>query len=72
MERQAVKSSNLSEVGYDADTQVLEVQFKKGAIYQYFDVPVEVYDELMEAESIGKAFSTMIKAGDFKYSAVGP
>jgi hypothetical protein len=71
MERQAVKSSNLSEVGYDADTQVLEVQFKKGAIYQYFDVPVEVYDELMEAESIGKAFGTMIKAGDFKYSAVG-
>ena len=71
MERQKVESSNLAEIGYDEETQILEIQFKKGAVYQYEGVPVEVYGEFLEAESIGKAFSQLIKGGGYKYTCIG-
>ena len=71
MERQKVESSNLSEIGYDIETQILEIQFKKGAVYQYEGVPLDVYSEFLESESIGKAFSQLIKGGGYKYTCVG-
>ena len=40
MERIAVESSNLASIGYDEASMVLEVEFKHGGIYQYFDVPL--------------------------------
>jgi len=39
MKRQAVESSNLASVGYDVENEILEVEFKHGRVYQYFDVP---------------------------------
>ena len=71
MERKVVESSNLSEIGYDPETLTLEIQFKKGSVYQYYDVPVEVYDEFMESKSLGKSFSELIRGGDFHYKCVG-
>ena len=38
MKRQSVESSNLASVGYDEEKQILEVQFKHGGVYQYFEV----------------------------------
>ena len=67
MERCSVESSNLTSVGYDEDSFVLEVEFKKGAVYRYLDVPVLVYEEMMESESIGRAFVKLVKGGDFEY-----
>lgn len=61
MERQTVNSSNISSIGYDEENEILEIEFKKGEIYQYFDVPYEVYDELMNAESHGKYLAANIK-----------
>lgn len=62
MEREPVESSNLESVGYDPTTQVLEVEFRaNGRVYQYYDVPAEVYDELMEADSHGRYFDTNIR-----------
>lgn len=40
-------------VGYDAETQTLEVIFNSGGIYFYDNVPPEVYEGLMAAESKG-------------------
>lgn len=34
MQRQPISSSNLKTVGYDADTQVLEIEFHHGGVYQ--------------------------------------
>ena len=48
-----VKSSMVYAVGYDPESKVLEVVFTKGSIWQYYDVPLEVYDELMSSSSIG-------------------
>ena len=71
MERQPVESSNLAAVGYDPETTTLEIQFKKGPVYQYYKVPPEVYEEFMESESVGEAFSQLIKSGGYKYERVG-
>lgn len=61
MKRQSVQSSNLASVGYDAGNEILEVEFNHGGIYQYFDVPSDVYEELMEASSHGVYFSANIR-----------
>ena len=61
MECQSVSSSNLASIGYDAENEILEVEFKHGGIYQYFDVPENVYYELMNADSHGVYFSANIR-----------
>ena len=66
MERQSVDSSNLASVGYDAENEILEVEFNHGGVYQYFDVPEDVYRELMAAPSHGRYFMANIR-GDYEY-----
>lgn len=61
MERQAVTSDNLAEVGYDLNMETLEVQFRHGGIYQYYNVPPFMYERLMAAESLGRFFNAEIK-----------
>ena len=61
MERHSVESSNLSEVGYDEQTQVLEVMFKNGGIYQYETVSMETYQNLLDAPSVGSFFHYNVK-----------
>lgn len=54
MERLEVKSSNIDAVTYDEDSGLLEIEFNNGASYEYSDVPMYVYDELISADSKGK------------------
>ncbi|MCR9223982.1 MAG: KTSC domain-containing protein [Hyphomonas sp.] len=61
MERTPVQSSNLLEIGYDADTETLEVMFKNGGVYQYYNLPQHMYDQLMQAQSHGVFFNNEIK-----------
>jgi hypothetical protein len=61
MNRQSVESSNLASIGYDSENEILEVEFKHGGVYQYFDVPENVYEELMNADSHGIYFSANIR-----------
>lgn len=49
-----VESSMIYAVGYDEETQTLEVLFNSGRLYFYYDVPREVYEELLAAESKGR------------------
>ena len=60
MERQEVDSSNIDAVGYDETTQTLEIEFRNG-VYQYEDVPEDVYEDLMGAVSIGGFFHECIR-----------
>lgn len=66
MKRQSVESSNLESIGYDAENEILEVEFKHGGVYQYFDVPENVHKELMNADSHGKYFAANIR-NDYEY-----
>lgn len=61
MERQPVSSSNLLSVGYDAASETLEVEFKNEHIYQYYNVPQFMYEQLMQAPSLGVYFNTNIR-----------
>lgn len=69
MIRQAVSSRNVSEIGYDEASRTLEVQFTNGGTYQYFDVPPHIYNELLQASSIGMYLNSNIK-GYFRYARV--
>ena len=61
MNRIRVVSSNIRSVGYEANTETLEVEFASGSVYQYFDVPESEYEGLMNAASKGKYFNRNIK-----------
>lgn len=56
MNRVPVKSSNILSIGYDADSQILEIEFATKRVYRYSSVPPHVYAALMRSESHGKYF----------------
>jgi hypothetical protein len=66
MERVRVSSSNLKAVGYDAEEQILEVEFLNGSIYQYFNVPEYKFEGLLHAPSKGGYLNDHIK-GSYRY-----
>ena len=70
MERQSVVSSNIASLGYDPDSRVLEVEFKRGDVYQYLDVPETVYQRLLRATSVGRAFQAIVKGGGYQFRKV--
>jgi hypothetical protein len=62
MERQIVSSSNLASVGYNPESETLQVEFSKsGKLYEYYNVPQFMYDRLLEAPSIGIFFNAEIR-----------
>ena len=67
MERISVQSSNVAEVGYDPNTMTLEVAFHSGGIYQYFDVPGSLFQEMLQAESVGRFLNLYIK-NSYRYA----
>lgn len=69
MNRQAVTSSNIASIGYDANSQTLEVEFLNGGVYQYFDVPQHIYNGIMSADSHGQYLAQNIK-GVYRYSKI--
>jgi hypothetical protein len=70
IERQNVDSSMAISVGYDSETSTLEIVFKKtGEAWEYYDVPENVYHELMSG-SVGKYFLTNIK-NQYRENRVG-
>ena len=61
MTRVTLVSSMMTSAGYDPTTRVLEIAFAKGAVYRYFDVPLDVYQELLDAPSQGRLFHSRIR-----------
>lgn len=54
-----VKSSNVTAIGYDPETQTARVQFKGGATYRYAEVDPELFESIQTSESIGSAVSKL-------------
>jgi hypothetical protein len=65
MERVHVESETLATVGYREN--VLEIEFTSGRVYQYFDVPASIHQELMQAGSKGGYFNKHIR-GHYRYA----
>jgi hypothetical protein len=60
MQLHTVESSMIHAIGYDPDRQMLEVIFNSGKIYQYFEVPEALYDDLMQSDSKGSYFRSFV------------
>jgi hypothetical protein len=63
-----VISSNIESVGHSSQKgneewaeQTLRVSFKFGGTYMYHPVDEELFNEMLEAESVGKFFIAAIK-----------
>lgn len=59
--RRPVDSSSIAEIGYAPDRRELEVLFRNGGLYRYFDVPAPVHRALLEAESIGRYMNRHVR-----------
>jgi hypothetical protein len=70
MNRESVQSSMIASLGYDANISTLEVEFINGAVWQYYEVPENVYYDMMNSGSLGKFFHSNIK-GQYIESQVG-
>lgn len=53
-------SSMIYAVGYNVETETLEVVFNNGGIYRYYHVPAAVYQALLAVEFPGRFLWTMI------------
>lgn len=67
MKRKAVESSNVASIGHDADTNVLEVEFKpdrsgRARVYQYTPVLPAVFERMCQpGVSIGRTLHERVK-----------
>jgi hypothetical protein len=57
----AVDSSMIRFVRYDPRGRALHIIFTSGKTYIYMDVPREVYDALLKADSKGEFFNEEIR-----------
>jgi hypothetical protein len=60
-------SSNIARFRYTSESNILEIEFKKGGIYQYFDVPEAVFEQMKTASSTGQYFAANVK-GVFRFA----
>jgi len=69
MDRHFVASSNIASIGYDEATETLEVEFLNGSVYQYYNIPLGLFEQLMHEGSKGRFLNTYIKNA-YPYSRV--
>jgi hypothetical protein len=66
-----MKSSAIEKINYQIyditnNKYSLDITFKSGDKYRYFDVPLSVLNEFMNSDSFGKFFQKSIK-NNYKY-----
>ena len=45
-----ITSSNVMAAGYDAQSQIMKVQFKNGRLYEYYGVDLELWSSFFSAQ----------------------
>ena len=65
-----VASSLFASVAYDHDRAILQREFRRGAVYQYF-VPRQSSQERLQADSHGTDFTRHIRSF-FRYARLQP
>lgn len=64
-------STTLASATYDASQSFLQLEFRDGAVYRYFQVPESLYSALLHADSHGRYFNRRIR-GRFPYLLIPP
>jgi hypothetical protein len=62
-DRVAVQSSLLTSTAYEPDQALLQLEFRGGSVYQYFQVPQQIHQALLQADSKGLYFNRHIRNG---------
>ena len=65
----AVASTTLATIAYDDARKLLQLEFRSRTIYQYFDVPADVHQALLDAPSKGNYFNQAIR-GRFAFTRI--
>ena len=66
-----VASTTLATVVYDEAREVLQLEFRSRALYQYRGVPRAVHEALLAAPSKGRYFNRAIR-GRFPFRRISP
>ena len=61
MQRVRLNSTVVQSAGYQDCLALLELGFRDGAVYQYFQVSEQTFQELLRAESKGAYFNANIR-----------
>ena len=62
-----VDSSNVEQIGYNAEWSEVHVIFKNGLLYVYSEVPPDVWEAFRNAPSKGTFLNDVIKKGGYPY-----
>jgi hypothetical protein len=62
-----LSSSSLARVAYDPNSMVMSVEFNTGSVYEYFDVPQTLFEQLVAAGSAGQFLVQNVK-GTYRYA----
>jgi hypothetical protein len=63
----ALESTLLASACYDASQSILDLEFRDGAMYRYFAVPITAFNQLLTADSTGSFFNRHIR-NRFRYT----
>lgn len=61
IKRVPVESSALATIGYSKKLRALEVEFRNGSVYRYLEVPLDVYEALLRANSKARFYDESIR-----------
>ncbi len=71
IKREPVTSSNVASVGYSRHLRALEIQFTRGAVYRFLDVPPAVHRGLIASPSKGRFIAENIR-NKYRFVRVRP
>jgi len=66
-----VNSTLLASVTYDVGESILQLELCDGAIYRYFAVPENIFNDLLAAASKGSYFNRRIRS-HFRHTRLRP
>lgn len=69
MARHDLNAYDISTIAYDEKTETLTLLFPSGEVYEYYNVPENIYRDLMIAKRLSRFISRRIKK-KFRYLAV--
>jgi KTSC domain-containing protein len=56
-----INSSAINAIGYDENSNHLRIEFSHGNTYDYYNVPKEIFEGLLNASSAGSYYNQYIK-----------
>ena len=71
IKRTPVVSSNVASIGYGRHLHALEIEFLRGAVYRFLNVPAGVYRDLLASESKGRFIAEHLR-GKYEFVRVRP